>query len=100
MDDLLQTPGDVWTGLVRTHGAAAATCLAHGQSALVKGIEFEEDRLVALYNMKKVYDETSAAWLLLWQNDSIYVFHPGHEGSDPKVCQGSVCRHGRHRPRP
>ena len=90
MDDALQTSREVWTGLVRTQSATTALCLAHRQPAMVQGIEFEKDRLVALYNMKKVFDETSATWCLQWQSDSIYVFVPEENEVIP-WCVKEVC---------
>ena len=90
MDEVLQTPLEVWTGLVRTQGASTVLCLAHRQHAMLQGIEFEKDRLVALYNMKKVFDENSATWCLQWQTDSIYVFIPEENEVIP-WCVKEVC---------
>lgn len=89
MDEVLQTPLEVWTGLVRTQGASTVLCLAHRQHAMLQGIEFEKDRLVALYNMKKVF-ENSATWCLQWQTDSIYVFIPEENEVIP-WCVKEVC---------
>ena len=34
-------------------------CLAHRQLAVVQGLEFDKDQVVALYDMKKVFDEAN-----------------------------------------
>ena len=73
MDDRLQDSARTWSGVVRTLGANAVLCLAHSQQATVGGTQFEDEKMLAFYDVKKVYMETTVSWELQWQPSSLAV---------------------------
>lgn len=73
MDDRLQDSARTWPGVVRTLGANAVLCLAHSQQATVGGTQLEDEKMPALYDVKKVYMETTVSWELQWQPSSLAV---------------------------
>ena len=62
MDDRLQDSARTWPAVVRTLGANAVLCLVHSQQATVGGTQFEDEKMLALYDVKKVYMETTVSW--------------------------------------
>lgn len=90
MDDLLQSPPEIWSGVVCAQSADLVMCLAHGQQASVLGLEFEKDQVAMLYDMKKVFDETKGTWCLQWKENSIMVNIP-EEKDSAWWCVKEVC---------
>ena len=62
-----------WTGVVRAQDANRVCCLAHGQSVLFPGHQFEEGQKVALYDVKTTFDATNSTWVLSSKDTSILV---------------------------
>ena len=76
MDEALASPSATWTGLVRGMNANEIRCLAHGQQAALRGLEFEEGQTMMLYNVKKSFTALNASWTLWVQPESMAVNIP------------------------
>ena len=92
MDEPLQSAREDWTGVVRTLSASDVLCMAHRQSAVVQGHQFEPDHLVAIYDVRKTYQADTETWYLQWKPSTVAVYIPAEPEQIPcgieEVCAG------------
>ena len=92
MDDSLRSSREDWSGVVRAHGASKVVCMAHGEKAELVGNQLEPERLVAIYDVRKLYLDDSKAWQLQWTSTSVAIYIPEEPEKIPcaikEVCAG------------
>ena len=78
--------------MTRALCATKVLCLAHRQEAVVTGYQFEPERLIAIYDVKKTYQEDTETWHFQWKSSSVAIYIPDEPEKIPcgikEVCAG------------